>query len=190
MRWRDLFADLEGQAEAWERADLDAEVADRSRAELGSIALRQRLSAAEGHDLVLRVDAFGDVSGRLVTVGRDWLLLDGQSGSAEHLVLMQALLGVHHLGARADPDEARGAVMARMGVAAPLRAIARDRAALRCVLRDGSLVLGTPDRIGADHLDVVLHDQDVPVGQARAQRRMTLPFSALTIVSRAASGWG
>ncbi len=48
MRWNDLFADLENQAQAWERAELDVEVADRSRAEQATVALVDRLLAARG----------------------------------------------------------------------------------------------------------------------------------------------
>jgi uncharacterized membrane protein len=75
MRWQDLFADLESQAEALERAERDAEVADRSRAEQAMVALTARLAAACGMPLALRVTGVGEISGELETVGQDWLLL-------------------------------------------------------------------------------------------------------------------
>jgi hypothetical protein len=45
MRWADLFADLEAQLDSEQATQQRAEVADRSRRELASIALLDRLSA-------------------------------------------------------------------------------------------------------------------------------------------------
>jgi hypothetical protein len=48
MRWDALFADLEAQAEALERAERAAEVDERARIEVGALGLLERLRPAIG----------------------------------------------------------------------------------------------------------------------------------------------
>ena len=55
MRWEDLFDDLEGQAESLQRVERDAEVADRTRAEVGQLTLMSRLRSNEGREIALRL---------------------------------------------------------------------------------------------------------------------------------------
>lgn len=192
MRWSELFADLEGQAIAWEQADIDAEVADRSRAEQATVAMSQRLSAAVGSMLTVRLAGVGEVGGRLEALGADWLLLGGTGSAdvAEALVLVEAVLAVRDLGRRAEPGAARSAVMARLGVGSPLRAIARDRVSVRCRLRDGSDLGGTLERVGADHLDLACHDPGTAARPSEVRARVTMPFSAVAMVGRGARSWG
>ncbi len=187
MRWAELFADLEGQAAAWERRETDAEIADRTRAEQGTVAWTQRLSAAIGSALVLQVQGAGEVDGRLAALGADWLLLAQPPGGDELLVLLPAVLGVHDLGRRAHADRARSQVLARLGVAAPLRAIVRDRSSVLCRLRDGTQRTGTPERVGLDHVDLVLRDTGRDSDRGRG--RLAVPFSALSTLTRAPSDW-
>ncbi len=186
MRWHELFADLESQAQAWEQADLAAEVADRSRAEQASVALVDRLVAACGQQVVLRVVGAGEICGRLETVGANWLLLS--EGRSDQLALMAAISGVVDLDRRAASPGARSPVLARLGVAVPLRAIVRDRAAVRLVLRDASVVTGTPERVGKDHLDLLVHALGEPARSA-GRSRITLPFAAMATVQATRSGW-
>lgn len=187
MRWNDLFADLESQAEAGERAELDAEVADRSRGEQASIALVDRLVAAHGQPLLVRMAGAGEIRGRLGAVGANWLLLS--EGPTDQLALLAAVCGVCDLGRRSAPRERRSPVLARLGVVAPLRAIVRDRATVRIVLRDGGAVTGTPERVGKDHLDVLVHAAD-EVARSAGRHRITLPFEALSTVRATSTGWG
>jgi hypothetical protein len=188
MRWQDLFADLESQAEALEQAELDAEVADRSRAEQATVALTARLHAATGRSVTFRVAGVGEISGVLETVGQDWLLLSQDDGH-ELLVLTPAISAVRDLDRRAQAEAGRSAVLARLGVLSPVRAIARDRATVRLALRDGSQVIGTPERVGADHLDLVVHEVGEPARPA-GRERVTVPFAAIAVIRTAASGWG
>src|SRR3954454_2638861 len=102
MRWDDLFRDLEGQLAAAVGAELDAEVADRSRREAARLALVDRARAAAGHPVVLRVAGAGAVEGRLVGVGREWLLLTDDVAASERrecLVPLSAVLSLSGLAA-------------------------------------------------------------------------------------------
>ena len=73
MSWEhDLFAlfdDLEGQAAAAWEADREAELADRARAEYGSVTLASRLMASRGREVALDLPHVGRVEGSLDRVG-------------------------------------------------------------------------------------------------------------------------
>src|SRR4051794_9312141 len=75
MRWQQLFADLQAQFEQEEAAAERSEDASRARSEVGALRLVDRLRGAVGTAVVLQCAGAGQVSGDLVDVGRDWLLL-------------------------------------------------------------------------------------------------------------------
>jgi hypothetical protein len=183
MRWDALFADLEAQAEALERAERAAEVEERARIEVAGLGLAQRLRPAAGTALRLRCDGGLTVTGRLGRTGPDWLLVE-EDGGRESVVALAAVLGIGGLGrVSASPDSA-GPVQSRLGLRHALRGIARDRSPVRLALRDGSTVAGTIDRVGADFVEAALH----PVGEPRrrdAVREVALvPLPALVAVRR------
>ena len=74
MRWDDLFADLEAQADALDRAERSGEVAERTRFELASIGMLDRLRPARGGAVRLQLAGGGFVAGTLERVGVDWVL--------------------------------------------------------------------------------------------------------------------
>ena len=162
MRWSALFDDLEAQFAAAEAAELAGEVAERSRIEAGRVLLVDRLAAACGHPVALSLPGLGVVRGTLVDAGVDWLLLD-EGGGREALVPLSALLGVTGVGRAAAPPDAGGEVGKRLDLRWALRGLARGRAGVAVVLRDGATVHGTLDRVGADHVDLAEH----PPGEAR-----------------------
>lgn len=180
MRWRRLFEDLEAQAEAAADAELGAEIAERSRREAALIHLRDRLAAAHGAAVTVHLPGAGQVQGLLADSGIDWLLLE-ERGAGEILVPLVALLGVAGAGAAvAVPDDS--AVGRRLDLRWALRGLARSRTAVRLVLIDGSVVLGTIDRVGADHVDLAEHGRD-ELRRATAVRQVRLvPFTALVAV--------
>jgi hypothetical protein len=159
VRWEQLFADLEAQLEAAERADLDGEVAERTRADLARIALLDRLRASTGARLPISVVGLGSLSATVHRVGVDWALLAGP-GAAVTLVAGDAIATIASLGRDVQPlpDEvARG-----LDLRFVLRGLARDRTPVQLTMRDGAAMTGTIDRVGADHLDLAEHPLDEP----------------------------
>ncbi len=156
MRWQLLFDDLEAQLDRRAASDLIAEVAERVRAERATIGLAERLLAHGGQDLRL-VLTDGEVCGRVADVAPQWLLLE--EGSAQVLVPATALVAVRGLG-RAVAQEP-GTVLRRLSLGHALRALARDRNAVT-VCAAGSVLTGTVDRVGSDHLDLAVHAPGEP----------------------------
>lgn len=180
MRWQGLFDDLEAQLEAAQAAELAGELAERARRESALLRWSDRLRAAEGADLAVTLPGAGVLRGRLLEAGTDWLLL-AEHGRREVLVPSTAVLGVTGLGPRsAVPDESP--VTRRLDLRWALRGLARSRTAVTLGLVDGSLVTGTLDRVGADHLDLAEHAPG-EVRRAGAVRQVRLvPLPALALV--------
>lgn len=186
MRWERLFDDLEAQLDLLARQDLEAEVAEHTRAERGRVELGQRLAAAVGQDLRLKVRGLGWSPCRLLDAGADWVLVETDAQSPgrgrELLVPLAALVAVERLGRTADLRP--GAASRRFGLASALRAVSRDRAVVRVHDRDGDHLTGTIDRVLADHLDLTRH-ADHEVRRAGATRgSVSLPYAAVAAVRR------
>lgn len=178
MRWDELFSDLDAQLSAAEAAELAAEVADRTRHAVGQLRLVDRLRPALSAGVVLQVAGAGTVRGTLVDAGTDWLLLH-ELGARELLVPMAALLSVSGVGGAAEVPGSEGDVVRRLDFRWALKGLVRSRSGVQVVLREGSVLTGTLDRVGADHLDVAEHAP----GEARragAVRQVRLvPFDAI-----------
>jgi hypothetical protein len=179
MRWEGLFADLEGQFVADARRELDDEVAERTRRERALVTLADRLAGCLGTPVRLTLPAGLRVSGDLVDLGKDWVLVRTDSTAREVLVPSTALMTVSDLGQR--PDHARAA--RRFGLGYALRVLSRDRATVMVtVAGGGSVVRGTIDAVGADHLDVAEHAEEVPRRRENVTGVTTVPFAALVTV--------
>lgn len=179
VRWSRLFADIDAQAEAAERADRAAESAELRRIELSRVALAERLAGAVGSVVTVSVAGADALTGDLTQSGADWLLLSSSTGS-ETLVPIGAVLSVTGLPAASGPpaDE----IDRRLGLGALLRRLARDRAAVRVVMRSGAVCTGTIDRVGADFLDLAEHPADQPRRAPGVQRVRTIAFAAIGLV--------
>jgi hypothetical protein len=159
MRWEQLFADLEAQFVAQDAADGAGDLASRERAEYGRLRLTDRLRGARGWPVTLTCRGAGEVTGQLVDVGVDWLLLvDAQQRDV--LVALATVRAVSGLGAQTAPAGELGAVERRLDLRRAMRGLARDRATVQCLLDDGSTVSGTVDRVGADFLELAEHPLD------------------------------
>jgi hypothetical protein len=181
MRWQALFDDLEAQADALAASELRAEVSDRTRQETGLLRLPDRLRETRGHPVAVSVWGAGVVHGRLVDSGTDWLLLE-ETGVRDVLVALAAVLGVTGVGARAGTPGAEGEVGRRLDLRWALRGLARDRAGVSVVLRDGGVLAGTLDRVGADHCDVAEHAAGEPRRTGAVRQVRVVPLSALALL--------
>lgn len=174
MRWDALFADMELQLAAAEAVDREAEVAELTRAERGSVDLVDRLRAAVGRDVVLWLTQAA-LRGTLVDVGPTWVLLT--DGGREHLVPLAAVASASGVGPLSAAPA--GEVHRRLGLGHALRAVSRDRSAVR-VVTSGGVLDGRIDGVGADHVALALVQPDSarPTGEVRL-----VPFGALQVVS-------
>jgi hypothetical protein len=183
MRWEALFGDLEAQAAALDQAEVAAEVAERARAELTGLALVDRARGALGSAVHLRYPHGVTVSGRLARVGPDWLLLD-ELDRAETLAAAVPLLGVRGLGRYAAVPASTGVIESRTRLRMLLRAIARDRSAVRIYLVDGSVLDATIDRVGGDFVEVAMHATAEPRRWDAVRDVEVVPISAIAVVRR------
>src|SRR5689334_20223780 len=158
MRWDDLFADLEAQLAAEEQAARRSDLAERSRAELGGVGLVDRLVAHRGRAVVIGVRDVGVVRGRLADVAVEWLLVEDV---VDRMLLIpsSALLWLTGVGRGSEVQSAHS-VVRRLGLAAALRSLARQRVPVSCVLGDRTRLTGTFDRVYADHVDLAEHPAD------------------------------
>lgn len=181
MRWDELFRDLEGQLAAAGSAELDAEVADRTRRESADLALVDRARGATGQPVSVRVPGAGAVDGVLREVGSQWLLV-AEEGGRDAVLPLAAVLSVTGLSRWTGVPGSGGQVFARLGLASALRGIARDRAAVAVWLLDGSVMTGTLDRVGADFLELSTHGAGEPRRREEVTAVRTVPFAALAVV--------
>lgn len=180
-RWHELFGDLEAQLDAAEAAELAGEVADRTRREAGLLSLADRLAVAAGSPVQVRVPGHAPLRGRLLDTGPDWLLLD-QDGGREALVPAVAMLALTGLSGRTQAPGTGSAVDRRLDLRWALRALARDRSGASLRLTDGSVLTGTLDRVGADHVDLAEHPAGEPRRAGAVRQVWTVPVTALSTV--------
>jgi hypothetical protein len=185
MRWDALFADLEAAAEGEWLRERDAEIAERTRAELARLRLVDRLRAAADRgngqsraDLTVQVRALGPLRGEIARVAEEWFVL--LTPGNEWVVAIDAVLGVRGLPPTARPPRTQSAVAGALGWAAAWRVLARDRAAVHAVRRDGSTVTGVPGRVGQDYVE--LSDADGVTVAGSAASTEVVPHAAVVAV--------
>jgi hypothetical protein len=184
MRWQRLFDDLEAQIEAADAAELEAEVADRIRSEVGRLRMVDRLRGSLGEEIDVHLPSGVRERGVLTRVGADWLLLEpgaAQAGVGEMdaLVPLRAVQTLGGLAARSMAPGSEGAVASRLTFASALRQIARDRARVQLTFVDGTSRTGVVRTVGVDFLEV--SDE-----AARSSGAALVATAALTSVRRSA----
>jgi hypothetical protein len=159
MRWERLFADLEARLEAEEGIAVAGDVADLVRAEQAQLAVRDRLRAHLNEELTWSfVSGDPPMTGRLLDVGADWVLVEATGG--EMLIPTAAVACIGGLSRQVAPDSSE--VARRLGIGVILRGLLRDRAVVSVRFPGDQCVTGTIDRVGADHVDIAVHPQDEP----------------------------
>lgn len=180
MRWESLFADLEARFELDERREREAEVADRIRRERALVALHSRLLANAGLGPVSVGLGSGVVTGTILDVGPDWLLLQEPPQRS----VLVALGHVRYLTGLAPGAQEPTLVAKRFTLGAALRAVSRDRAVVEVMDVDGRPVTGTIDAVGADHLEIAEHAPDEQRRARNVIRSRLIPFAVLAAVRR------
>lgn len=179
MRWERLFDDLESLWEEREREDARAEVADRTRRELASVALLSRLAASEG-DLEFLLVGGRRYAGAPVDLGADFVVI--ADGTLRRLLNAAAIVQVSGLGRRVGGPR-DSVALRRFGLGYALRAIARDRAPVLVDDVLGRSLTGTIDGVGADHLDFAEHPLDQPRRASAVQAARVLTYAGLVAVT-------
>jgi hypothetical protein len=170
VRWQRLFDDLEAQLRAAESAEHDANAREHVAVEQGRRSLVSRLAVgACPVDLVL-ADGM-QLRAPVVEHGQGWLML--ADGPTEVLVLADAIT------CASGPVRAGTDRPSRLGLRTVLRGLARRRCYVQAGLTSGRPLGGTIDGAGADHVELALHDADVPRRAAEVRSVVLVPFRAL-----------
>ena len=186
MRWDDLFADLEAQADALDIAERAAEVGERTRIEIAGIGMLERLRPAIGSPLRVRLVAGLALTGTLRRAGPDWLLLDEGSGR-EAVIVTSAVHTVQGLGRLSATPGSEGPVLAKLTLRTAFRGIARDRSRVRAHLIDGEVLDATIDRVGADFMEIARHSAGEARRRSEVREVLLVPFAAVAAVRRESS---
>lgn len=185
MRWTELFDDLEAQLVAQEAAELQGEVVEHTRAVAGQVLLRERLLADVGQSVRLALRGGAVVDGTVTELARDWLVVQERLSARDRevLVVTASIVSVRGLSGRSDPGR-RSSVQRSLDLRHALRALSRDRALVRVRDVEGGVTVGTIDRVGADHLDLSAHPDDLPRRSRDVHSVVTIPHASLTSVTR------
>ena len=125
------------------------------------------------------------------TFGRDWLageLLEDSGRRPQCVVPLDAIVSVTLTAAEVtqsldttSPEEAPGALSARLGIQFVLRDLCRRRCAVDLWLADGR-VHGTIDRVGRDHIDLARHEAGLPRRESEVIEYRILRLSQIVLV--------
>jgi hypothetical protein len=186
MQWDELFADLEGEFEAGKRAEQDAEIAEQTRAELAQLTFAHRLWAQLSSRITIEVAGVGPFDGVLRRMGPDFVLLDT---GVEAVIPLAAIVAARGLAPDARAAAGVNPVAARLPLRSALRGLAADRAYVVVHRRTGQADGGTLSRIGADFLDLSVHDAADAPRSGAVRATITVPTPALAAVVRRSPPW-
>ena len=185
MRWDALFNDMESQLAEADRLALDAEVGERTRAEMVGLRLEDRLRAVLGCRIGVHLLCGESAAGELTHVGADALVLDED----RHQVLVPYAAAARYVGLGRHVRPENSAVRRALGLAHSLRALARDRAEVTVTIDGGAgRLTGVIDRVGGDYIDLAV----VSPGEARRTHSVgqvsVIPFTALAMIRSPKAG--
>ena len=179
MRWEALFDDMEAQLASSDRLELEAEIAERSRADVAGVELADRLRGSRGLRVGVHLSSGSLFDGTLTHVGAESIVLS----DPYHQVLIPYAAVARYQGlgrlATAEPSSVRR----KLGLASALRGLARDRAHLSVFLIGGREAVaelsGVIDRVGRDYFDLAMTRPGEVRRAANVSQVATVPFSAL-----------
>ncbi|MET4588896.1 hypothetical protein [Arthrobacter sp. 754] len=179
MRWDALFSDMEAQFAEGDRLEVEAEISERARIEIASIALCDRLRGSLNSHLTVHLLCGRTYEGTLSHAAADALVLT----EVRHQILIPYGAVARYTGLGRTSLAEPSPVRRRIGLSSALRGLARDRSELVVTLRSGperdSGLSGVIDRVGSDFFDVAL----VSPGEARRASQVrqvaTIPFESL-----------
>jgi len=178
VRWQELFDDLDGQLHAVATAELETEVDDRARHDLGRLGLVERLARTGAQVDVTLIDATR-LSGTIVEQGLDWFVLVDERGN----VLVPAHALACASSGRAHPyaltTRSAGTTPSRLGLRTVLRDLVRRRGYVRVGTVGVGALGGTLDGVGADHLELASHDADLPRRPDDVRGVVLVPFASM-----------
>lgn len=179
MRWDMLFEDLAAQWSAEESAEARAELVDRTRRERSTITVVDRLAASVGGSVTLALLGRGGVvSGRLIDLGKDWVVIAHAGGSeVVHLAVIQMLEGVSD-----RADDRPGVLARRFGLGFIVRRLAQDRIPVTVSDVHGTEHSGTIDVVGKDFIEMAVHHIDVTRRATNVRTMRMIPFWSLASV--------
>lgn len=187
MRWDSLFDDLEAQLERGRDEDESALRADEERLRLRRLTLRDRMRAASrnGEVVVLRVASGAVLRVQPSAFGADWVCGELMSGSVPESVIvpLRAVqsISLHPVAAATATTSVPADHSDRFGLAVVLGDLCRRRVDVRVTTTAGELH-GTIDRVGADHLDLAVHEPGVARRAAEVRSVELVAFEAIVAV--------
>jgi hypothetical protein len=185
MRWDELFGDLVGQARAAEQDELRGWLDERSREELGRVALAERARAAGTRPVHLDLVDGEHLDGTLIAVGDGWLSV---RSVLDDVVVPRAAVARLRLAATdwgSGTAASTGAesldlpLQPRIGLRMLVRQMARSRCQVRLAMLGGGRTAGTVDGVGADHLELAEHPTDRPRRAGEVRGVALVPFESL-----------
>jgi hypothetical protein len=201
MRWDNLFDDLESQLEqelTAEEIDLQAE---EERLRLARMSIRDRvfaihssMGAAESYAIRVLLKNDETISVRPAAFGKDWFsadLLDDSPRRSQCVVPIHAIAALvltreqvsQSLGesTQSGSSESARGISARLNLAFVLRDLCRRRRSLELHLA-GSILHGTIDRVGRDHLDLAVHEPGTARRENEVSHYRLVPFELVLFV--------
>ncbi len=187
MRWEQLFSDLDARFDELADAEMMAELADRQRVAAGAVSMVERIAGAAGRSIRVRTTAGIAVTGTLLRVGPDWLLL--QEGPGRQALLALAATTIVE-GLSWETGAPLHGVGLRLNLRHALRGLTRDRSPVALVVCGGvgeptslyTEITGTIDRLGSDFLELALHAPWEPRRATSVRAVVLVPVPAVVLV--------
>jgi hypothetical protein len=198
MRFDLLFDDLESQLESQLAIEGAQKRGEEERLRAARTSVRDRLAALAGKpgqgvggSIRVRLIDGSALDVTPVAVGRDWFAAD-LPGGGECVVPLAAvasfsLTTAQVMASREGMPDAQpaapGALSAKIGIGVVLRDLARRRIPLDVLSRaEPAPVHGTIDRVGADHLDLAMHERGAARRASGVLEHRIMALGAVTLL--------